>query len=210
MNSLLILTGPQGAGKTTLAEALVASGRKRFARVITHTTRPPRPGEIDGVHYHFVCRELFEAMEKRGQLLAVSGNSFGHRYGIHFPDLCIARAGWPVALVVLDIPGALELAPRMNALTVFVRPPSKADLYERLMERHGRPRAFSPEIYARAMNALEQFGLGPRFDCEVVSDDLAETVRRLRRLTYFGEPAARIGGIFDDADLAGAAGEKAP
>src|SRR5581483_9402883 len=93
---LYIVSGPSGSGKTTLAQRLVASGGLRLRVAVTATTRPPRPGEIDGVHYHFWSADRFEAAIRDEELLEWA-TVHGQRYGTPRSEVEPYQAqGWGV------------------------------------------------------------------------------------------------------------------
>ena len=166
---LLILSAPSGAGKSSLAKAL-AGGASDIAVSVSHTTRAPRPGEKNGKDYHFVMPEQFEAMVREGRFLE-HARVFGNCYGTARESVeKLLLAGKNVVLDI-DWQGARRIKELMpEAVTVFVLPPSRQVLYERLVGR-GQD---SPETIARRMQeAASEMSHYPEFDYVVVNDDFA-------------------------------------
>ena len=132
--SLFIISAPSGAGKTSLVKALVEKDGNLRAS-ISHTTRSPRPGEKEGNNYHFVKKSFFDKMVNQGEFLE-SAQVFDHFYGTS--KLWVQsqlKAGTDVVLEI-DWQGAKQIKERMPlACAIFILPPSKNALQERLMSR---------------------------------------------------------------------------
>ncbi|MGC1588373.1 MAG: guanylate kinase, partial [Rhodomicrobium sp.] len=120
----LILSSPSGAGKTTLARALLAS-EAGLCSSISVTTRPPRSGEAEGVDYFFVPREKFEAMRERGELLEWA-QVFGNYYGTPAQPVRDALAAGKDMILDVDWQGAASIASLLpgDTVRVFILPPS--------------------------------------------------------------------------------------
>lgn len=172
----VVLAAPSGAGKTTIARALVERSED-FCFSVSVTTRPRRPGEREGVDYRFVDRPTFEAMTASGEL-AEWAEVHGHLYGT--PRGAIEEAVGRGLHVVLDIDvqGARQMkvsAP--DAVLVFVLPPS----VEILVERLGRRGTEAPaEMARRLRTALDELGAVREFDHVVVNDDLERCLEEVR------------------------------
>lgn len=170
--TLLVLSAPSGAGKTTLVKALLARDPSlRFS--ISYTTRKPRPGETDGKDYCFVDRERFQQMVASGEFLE-HAEVFGNFYGTSRGQVEALRAGGHDVLLEIDWQGARQI--RANApdcRTVFIMPPSVTELERRL-----RTRATDSEdvIRRRLGQALDDMSHWAEFDFVVVNDVLAEAV----------------------------------
>ena len=145
--SLFIISAPSGAGKTSLVKALVEKDGNLHASV-SHTTRSPRPGEKEGSNYHFVKKSFFDKMVNQGEFLE-SAQVFDHFYGTS--KLWVQsqlEAGTDVVLEI-DWQGAKQIKEHMPlACAIFILPPSKNALQERLMSR-GQD---NPEVIERRMD----------------------------------------------------------
>ncbi len=175
---LFILSAPSGAGKTTLAQALVA-GLPDLAFSISHTTRPRRPGEQDGVHYFFVSPEEFQALVHRGDFLE-HAQVFGNHYGTARAPLERQLNQGKDVILDIDWQGARAIKAQMpRAVSIFIMPPSKAALEQRLRNR-GQD---SPEvIQARMRAAIAEMEHYQEFDHVVVNDDLDAALADLQAI----------------------------
>jgi len=170
--TLLVLSAPSGAGKTTLVKALLARDPSlRFS--ISYTTRPPRPGEAEGQDYCFVDRARFQQMADRGEFLE-HAEVFGNCYGTSRDQVEKLRTAGHDVLLEIDWQGARQI--RANApdcRTVFIMPPSVRELERRL-----RTRATDSEdvIRRRLGQALDDMAHWAEFDFVVVNEALAAAV----------------------------------
>lgn len=175
---LFIVAAPSGAGKSTLVNALLAR-EPGIALSISHTTRAPRPGDVDGVQYHFVDRATFEAMVARGDFLEhadVFGNGYGTSRGAVEP---ILKAGRDV-LLEIDWQGAEQVRRAMpGCVSIFILPPSREELERRL-----RARATDSEstIEKRLAASREEIAHADEFDCIIVNDRFEDAVAALRAI----------------------------
>jgi len=173
---LFIVSAPSGAGKTTLLEALQTRDPQILLSV-SFTTRPPRPGEQDGKHYHFVARRVFEQMLERGEFLEsalVHGNYYGtsERWVLDRLD-----AGADVVLEI-DWQGAAQVRRRFkDSIGVFILPPSLQALESRLNSR-GQDK--SEVIAARLQTAREEIAHVGEFDYVIINDNFDRAVDDLR------------------------------
>jgi guanylate kinase len=178
MGKLVILSAASGTGKTTLASALVKS-LPGLETSISHTTRHPRPGENDGEHYHFVARPRFDEMVAQGQFLE-HAVVFGNCYGTSRAEVEERLARGRSVLLDIDWQGARSVKAVMpQAIGVFLLPPTRAALEERLISR----RQDSPEVIARRMReAISEMSHYREFDHVVVNDDFELALEDLRRI----------------------------
>ena len=174
---LLVLAGPSGVGKSSVVAGL-REALPELLFSVSATTRPARPGEVDGRDYRFVSREGFDALIERGDLLEWAEVHGGlQRSGT--PREPVERAlstGRPV-LVEVDLQGARSVKRVLpEAVTVFIAPPSMEELARRLTDRG----TDTPEQRERRLRtAIEEMGAREEFDEVVVNDDLQAAIGRL-------------------------------
>ena len=188
---LTVISGPSGVGKDALMTRLLADGD--FRRPVTMTARPPRTGEADGVHYHFVSREGFEAAIAAGELLE-HALVHGTYYGTPRSSLRDALTSGLDVLLQVDVQGARSLRKALDgALFVFIAPESLEQLEGRL---RGRPGATGEEIMRRLASARAELEQQHAFDVVVVNigGDLDGTVERVCALIARerGRPGRRV------------------
>ncbi len=177
---LIILSSPSGAGKSTLARRLMAWDTSlRFS--VSATTRPPRPGEVDGVHYHFTDAEAFKQRVAEGQMLE-HAQVFGHFYGSPLGPVKEAIDAGRDVLFDVDWQGAQQIgrsALQDHVLSIFVLPPSIAELRRRLVSR-GQDAA--EVIEKRMQKSWDEISHWDGYDYVLVNDDLDATFERLRTI----------------------------
>jgi guanylate kinase len=166
---LLILCSPSGAGKTTLTKHLLAQ-MPELTFSVSHTTRPPRSGEVEGVAYHFVDRPRFERLVDEGRF-AEWAVVHGNLYGTCVTELERARREGKRGIVFdVDYQGARQIKAKLpNAIGMFVLPPSMDELRRRLEGRASDAPDVIERRFAKARAEIEHY---PFFDYLVVNDDL--------------------------------------
>jgi guanylate kinase len=185
---LLILAGPAGSGKSTLCDRLVEAGTG-FSRVITTTTRSPREGEVNGVHYHFFSAEEFDARAARGEFLEWAWVHGRKRYGTLKASVMAPLEGGRDIVMSVDVQGveSIRRAAASNPLlgrallTVFI----VVD-YERLLARMRTRGQDDEEEIARRMHTAEtELREAPKFDYRIQSrtrdEDFAELLEIVKR-----------------------------
>jgi guanylate kinase len=167
----LILSAPSGAGKTTIAREVVR--RVENTRIsVSHTTRAPRPGEVDGRDYHFVTPGEFSRMREAGAFLEAA-DVHGNWYGTHADEvLPLVSAGGDVILDI-DVQGAAIIRKKIDAVLVFILPPSMEELMKRLEVRNSEGRDV---IERRMENARRELAEAPSYDYVVVNERLEQAV----------------------------------
>jgi guanylate kinase len=201
---MLILSSPSGAGKSTLTRQLVSDSAE-IRLSVSVTTRPRRPSEIEGKHYHFLAVDDFKAMRDRGELLE-SAEVHGNFYGTPRRAVEAALQEGRDVLFDIDWQGTKQIMAKMrrDVVSVFVLPPSMAELKQRL-ERRAED---SADVIARRLaNAREEIGQWGLYDYLIVNDDLERAfhhvkailaAERLKRERLVGAPGF-IGGLLGEA-----------
>lgn len=169
---ILVLSAPTGGGKTTIAHRYIER-TPGAAFSISHTTRNPRPGERDGVDYHFVSRGAFEAMRDRGEF-AEWAEVHGHLYGTGSDQLRRAvREGRDIVLDI-DVQGGIQIkAAFPEAVLVFILPPSLEVMLDRLSRRGGEGGFDLPR---RLRTALQELEKSEDYDYIILNEDLETAV----------------------------------
>ncbi len=174
---ILVISGPSGCGKSTLIKKVMAE-LPGLAFSISHTTRPPRPSETNGVEYRFVGEPAFRRMAAAGRF-AEWAVVHGHHYGTSKAEL--RRAGRTHDMVLdIDVQGARQIRENVSgAVLVFIMPPVAAELKARLVKRAENDAA---DIARRLKNAAAEVKQYGRFDFVVVNDDLERAADELRSI----------------------------
>ncbi len=168
---LVVISGPSGVGKTTVVSDLFRRCPLPLVGSVSATTRAPRPGEVDGLDYHFLSPEEFSSRRKRGEFLEcfeVFGQ--GVWYGTLLSEVTpgLRQGKWVV--LNIDVQGALAVVARdPHAITIFIRPSSLAVLEERL---RGRGTENESSLQRRLEQARKELALADRYQHQVVNDDV--------------------------------------
>lgn len=174
--TLFIVSAPSGAGKTSLLKAFLED-EQGIALSISHTTRAMRPGEENGVHYHFVDVDQFQRMITEGDFLE-HAQVFDNYYGTSQAAVTEQLASGQDVILEIDWQGARQVRERFPAaLSIFILPPSKATLRDRLT---GRGQDDESVIARRMQDAEAEMSHYGEFDYVVVNDDFDAAVADLR------------------------------
>lgn len=175
---LVILSGPSGVGKDTVINSWQARNPD-VARVVAYTTRNPRAGEIDGLDYNFVTREIFESKAADGDFLEFK-EVHGNFYATPLKDMEAMLDEGLIAILKIDVQGALSAMDlRPDALTVFLMPPSVEELEGRI---RGRGTEDDATIDKRLKNAQDEMAVRDRYQHVLVNQDVEDTVDALEGL----------------------------
>jgi len=167
LGSLFIVAAPSGAGKTSLVNALVEQQNK-IALSISHTTRAPRAGEVDGKDYFFVSPEVFDEMRGRGAFLE-SATVFDHSYGTSSEAVFAQLKSGIDVVLEIDWQGAEQVRRNYpDSSGIFILPPSKQTLEKRL---RGRGQDADDVIARRMRDAENEMSHYVEFDYLIVNDD---------------------------------------
>ncbi|MGL4975803.1 MAG: guanylate kinase [Bosea sp. (in: a-proteobacteria)] len=176
---MLILSSPSGAGKSTLTRNLCQK-ETNIDLSVSVTTRPRRPSEIDGVHYHFIDRASFEELRQRDALLE-SAEVHGNFYGTPRKGAEKALAAGRDVLFDIDWQGTHQIVAkaREDVVTVFILPPSMAELQSRLVRRAED----APEVIAKRLgNARDEIARWQVYDYVLINDDLEAAYQSIRSI----------------------------
>jgi guanylate kinase len=173
---LVVLAGPTAVGKGTVAAAVRATHPEVWVSV-SATTRPPRPGEIDGVHYRFLSEEEFDRMIADDDLLEWAVVHKAARYGTPKGPVTEALAAGRPAMLEIDLQGARQVRETMpQALFVFLKPPSWEELVRRLV---GRGTESEEERARRLDTAREEMDAEAEFDVTIVNHEVHDAADQL-------------------------------
>ena len=174
---LVVISGPSGAGKSTLLKRLF--GRlPNLKASISATTRPPRPGEVADVDYHFLSAAEFQRRRSAGEFLeACEVFGSGHWYGTLESEVTPSLRQGKWVVLEIDVEGTLNVLERFpGAITIFVRPNSLAELERRLRSRGTESPA---AIERRLAVARRELDCADRYQFQVVNDDVDQAVQEI-------------------------------
>jgi guanylate kinase len=176
---MLILSSPSGAGKSTLTRNLSQS-ENNLDLSISVTTRAKRPSEIDGVHYRFIERRVFDAMRQHDELIEWA-EVHGNGYGTPRQQVEESLAAGRDVLFDIDWQGTQQIVKKARAdvVTIFILPPSMAELRSRLVRRAED----APEVIAkRLVNARDEIARYEAYDYVIINDDLDAAYQSIKAI----------------------------
>ena len=176
---LVVLSGPSGVGKTTVVDRLLE--RPGFRRAVTATTRAPRPGEVDGVHYRFLDDATFARLVAEGRFLE-HATVHDRSYGTPIDAVDAVLDAGDTCLLNIDVQGAATLRERVpEALQVFLAPPSFEELERRL---RGRRSETEEQVRRRLATARAELARADEFASVVINDDLERVIAHIEGLVH--------------------------
>lgn len=174
---LFILSGPSGSGKSTVIGRALATADLPIRLAVSATTRRPRPGEIDGVHYHFWTPDQFAAAIQADRFLEWA-DVYGNFYGTLRSEVDPYLARGESVLLEIDVQGGVQMRQkRPDAVLVFLRASTPAVYEARLRERHTDDEA---SLQRRLKSAEVELAVGISYDHQLINDRLDEAVAALR------------------------------
>lgn len=173
---LVVLSGPSGVGKGTVRKALFQMPEQNFVYSVSMTTRKKRPGEVDGVDYYFVSKEEFEKRIKEGKFLEYA-EFVGNYYGTPLDKVEEQLSLGKEVILEIEVEGALQVRDKVkDAVLIFLVPPSKEALYQRLRSRGTETETVIEE---RINKANREFKLAYKYDYIVVNDEVVNAADRI-------------------------------
>ncbi len=175
---LVIVSGPSGVGKTTVMQEVFQRAPAPLAASVSATTRPPRPGEVDGKDYHFLTNDDFQLRRQRGNFLEcfqVFGTS--DWYGTLWSEVAAGFKAGKWVVLEIDVQGALTVIDHFaDAISIFILPGPPEELQHRL---RGRGTESEEAIQRRLARAREELAFAPRYRYNVVNDRIENAVKEI-------------------------------
>ena len=193
---LIVFSGPSGVGKGTVRQEIFSTPDHQFEYSVSMTTRPKRPGEVDGVDYFFRTREEFEDLIKKGQMLEYA-EYVGNYYGTPLTYVNETLDKGIDVFLEIEVQGALQVKKKVpDGVFIFLTPPDLDELKDRLV---GRGTDSEEVIRQRIERAKEEIALMREYDYAVVNDEVplaAERVKRIIEVEHFR--VDRVVGRYND------------
>lgn len=175
---IFVISAPSGTGKTTLVNDILTLYPDNLVRSISCTTREPRVGEKDGIDYHFVTKEQFQDYEKNGEFLE-SAKIYDYDYGTLKGEVKEIQEKGKNALLVIDVQGASQVREKIEAIYIFICPPSHQELERRIRNRKQDAPSM---IEKRLKRADEEIKERYHYDYILVNDDEKTAVEVLKSI----------------------------
>ncbi|MCK4838656.1 MAG: guanylate kinase [Desulfobulbaceae bacterium] len=185
---LYIVSAPSGAGKTTILKPVMAD-LPALSFSVSHTTRPPRAGEIDGQDYHFVNRADFTRMRNNHEFLEFA-EVHGNLYGTSLKAVISQLDSGTDVILDIDVQGARQIKANkdIHPVTIFIVPPSLAELKKRLT---GRATDTEETIRLRLENSLKEMASLDLYDHVIINDELDEAIEMVKAVILAARSRAK-------------------
>lgn len=177
---LIIISGPSGVGKGTLIQKLFENKELPLVLSVSATTRPPRPGEKNGIDYHFFSQNEFDRLKKEGSFLEFFEVFGHHSYGTLKQDVDNALEQGKWIVLEIDVNGAKQVLEQYpQAKTIFILPPNETTLHQRLTHRGSE----SEEIIQQRLNeAQKEIEQGKQYQYQIINDEISKAVQELTQI----------------------------
>ena len=176
---VFVVSGPSGVGKGTICNELMRLYPSLVATTVSVTTRSPRPGEAEGVHYYFRTNEQFDEMLQKGMFLETV-DKFTHRYGTLYAEVERVLNQGKNVILEIEMIGGVNVKKRIpDAVLIFILPPSLEALTSRIK---GRGSETEEEIRVRQSQVETEFDQGASYEYFVVNDDLADATEKVKAI----------------------------
>ncbi|KAF5279132.1 hypothetical protein FQR65_LT15462 [Abscondita terminalis] len=176
----LVLCGPSGSGKSTLLQKLLQDYPDKFGFSVSHTTRRPREGEVNGVHYHFTTVEQMEKEIKQGKFIETATFG-GNMYGTSKESVDRVSKAGKVCLLDIDVQGVIKVKQTsLNPWYIFIKPPSLTELENRLRKRNTENNESLRMRLKIAMEEMKYAEDSNNFDFVVINDNLEQAYSVLK------------------------------
>ncbi|MCS4488598.1 guanylate kinase [Streptococcus sciuri] len=176
---LIVFSGPSGVGKGTVRQKIFSTSDHKFEYSVSMTTRQQRPGEVDGVDYHFRSREEFEELIKRGEMLEYA-EYVGNYYGTPLTYVNETLDKGIDVFLEIEVQGALQVKSKVpDGVFIFLTPPDLEELHDRLVSRGTDSQEV---IQKRIERAKEEIALMSEYDYAVVNDEVALAAERVKHI----------------------------
>ncbi len=179
MGRLIVISGPSGAGKSTVVRKLIATCDLPLELSVSATTRPPRPGEIDGRHYHFLTREDFERRQQAGEFIEFKEVfGLGSLYGTLRDEVATGLKSGKWVILEIDVQGALSVFERsdLNPISLFIHPGDMNELERRLRHRGTED---EDKLTARLETAAKEMSYISHYQYEIINNTVDHTVAEI-------------------------------
>lgn len=186
-STLFVISAPAGTGKSTLVDKLIAEFPDEIAETCSHTTRKPRRNEISDKHYRFTTVEEFERRIDEGIFLE-HAKVFGNYYGTEKNEVQRLSSEGKHAILVIDTQGAMKIKEKVDAIYIFITPPSLEELKRRLFKRQTED---EQTIQRRLEWAEKEMMMSSHYDYIITNEDLEISYQILRSIIIAEEHRRR-------------------